>query len=464
MKDDTATHSVKVLLVEDNPTDARLLLADLANVQGGTFEVTVAQRLSDAVDQLKKQSFDIGLLDLSLPDSSGMETVERFRRGFPSMPVVVLTGVEDEKTGLEAVRLGVQDYLVKGRCDGTLISRAIRYAVERKRMEEELRVSQEKYRAIVETSHEGIVLASLDGEFYFVNQRMADMLGYSREELVGKNSLGIIDEASEETARKTRDVLAGGESVQSEYRLRKKDGTLLWSLVSAAPIFDDKGNHVGNLGMHSDITSRKRTEEDLKQLLEVTRTAREQLGADLDAMTRLQKLGSLPPDQKNIQALYNEIVEAAVAISGADFGTMQLLDSGSQTLRIAASRGFPQWWLDYWNSVSENQGSCGAALKNRSRIIVENVAQSPVFADAPSLDIQRKAGVGAVQSTPLITRSGEFLGVISTHYKAPQKPSERALRLLDLLPARPPTISKRRGRKKRFAPPTMTFPAPKTNG
>jgi signal transduction histidine kinase len=131
--------TLQILLVEDSDTDAMLLRESILSSGISDFHVSVAQSLQEAIDHLKNNPVDATLLDLSLPDSSGLETVVRLRQARPDTPIVVLTGVDDEKTGVQAVRMGVQDYFVKGQSDGRLIVRAIRYAIERKRMEDELR-------------------------------------------------------------------------------------------------------------------------------------------------------------------------------------------------------------------------------------------------------------------------------------------------------------------------------------
>jgi diguanylate cyclase (GGDEF)-like protein len=133
----TERPSVRVLLVEDNPGDARLVEILLAEAGQG-FEVSHAGRLGDALEELDRAYLDVVLLDLSLPDSSGLETVERVRMAAPQMPVVVLSGRADEDTALQALQSGAEDYLVKGQGDGDLIARAIRYAIERKKAEERL--------------------------------------------------------------------------------------------------------------------------------------------------------------------------------------------------------------------------------------------------------------------------------------------------------------------------------------
>ena len=131
--------AVSVLLVEDDPGDARLVEIMLS--EPGLmwdFEITHAPRLEDALVELEGSPFDVVLLDLSLPDSTGMETVERVRAAASRIPVVVLSGQDDEQTALQAFQGGAEDYLVKGRGDGALIGRTIRYAIQRKRAEERL--------------------------------------------------------------------------------------------------------------------------------------------------------------------------------------------------------------------------------------------------------------------------------------------------------------------------------------
>lgn len=121
----------KVLLVEDNPGDARLLhemLKDAAEMQ---FELTDVGRLQDGLDLLAAQSFDIVLLDLRLPDSQGFDTFTRLKREAPNVPVVVMTGMQDETLALRAVQEGAQDYLVKGQVDGEQLARSLRYAIVR---------------------------------------------------------------------------------------------------------------------------------------------------------------------------------------------------------------------------------------------------------------------------------------------------------------------------------------------
>lgn len=140
-----------------------------------------------------------------------------------------------------------------------------------------------------------------------------------------------------------------------------------------------------------------------------------------------------PTGRVCLETALTEIIDAAIGISSADFGNIQLLDPTTSELKIAAQRGFPKWWLEFWDRVSRGRGACGTALEVGRRVIVEDVEDSPSFADPRALDSQRRAGVRGVQSTPMFTRSGRPLGIFSTHYKASYRPDERSLLLLDLL-------------------------------
>lgn len=136
----------RILLVEDNPADARLLLEILGEngSRPSGFELVEVARLAAAIQRLQDANFDLVLLDLSLPDSQGIATVVRVKDARPDVPIVVLTGYDDDNTATDALRRGAQDYLVKGQIDRRMLLRAIRYAIERERAEAQLRRQRER--------------------------------------------------------------------------------------------------------------------------------------------------------------------------------------------------------------------------------------------------------------------------------------------------------------------------------
>jgi PAS domain S-box-containing protein len=171
------------------------------------------------------------------------------------------------------------------------------------------------------------------------------------------------------------------------------------------------------------------------KLARLRREEQQRAAADLDAMTRLRDLGVLcaAATIQSEQPL-EAILDTAIALVGADKGNIQLLDSGSGTLRFAEHCGFGEPFLRFFTVVDAGEAAaCATALRAKERVVVEDVTRSPVFAGQPSLRVLLDADVRAVQSTPLISSSGQVFGMISTHFRAPHRPSERDLRLLDLV-------------------------------
>jgi sigma-B regulation protein RsbU (phosphoserine phosphatase) len=135
--DDLTATRIRALLIEDNPGDARLIREMLRDAGGvaNAIDVRVADRLSAGLLHLSEHGADLVLLDLSLPDSTGLATFDAVHAATPSTPVVVLSGLADESVAITAVHHGAQDYLVKGQVDGGTVVRSMRYAIERQRLE-----------------------------------------------------------------------------------------------------------------------------------------------------------------------------------------------------------------------------------------------------------------------------------------------------------------------------------------
>lgn len=161
----TPSAPIDVLLVEDNPGDARLTREMLTDAGAAQFRVTHVITMADAVERLKDDkaiALDVVLLDLSLPDSKGLEGVRRIQSVNPHLPIVVLSGLDDEAMSFEAVQVGAQDYLVKGRDEGQVMVRALRYAIERKRVH--MQVLEEKERAELANRSKSEFLANMSHE------------------------------------------------------------------------------------------------------------------------------------------------------------------------------------------------------------------------------------------------------------------------------------------------------------
>ncbi len=144
---------IKVLLIEDNPGDVRLIREMLKDVKVITVEIDCVDRLDTGLKRLSKGSCDAVLLDLGLPDSQGLDTFIKVYSKNPGVAIVVMTGLEDEDLAVKTVQKGAQDYLVKGQVDSKLLSRALRYAVERKRAEERIKASLREKEVLLQEVH-----------------------------------------------------------------------------------------------------------------------------------------------------------------------------------------------------------------------------------------------------------------------------------------------------------------------
>ena len=220
------------------------------------------------------------------------------------------------------------------------------------------------------------------------------------------------------------------------YIIRGTDGTP-WGVLGAHSTRrltwtqDDVNFLAAVANILGDAIARERAEAALREREEHIRRLNTYLQADLARMTRLQQVSTRLVQTHDVAALLDEILDAALAITDADMGNIQLLDG--DTLKIVAHRGFEAPFLDFFNTVHEGLAACGTALQRGERILVEDVTTSPLFVSSPAYDVMLAAQARAVQSTPLITRAGRMLGMFSTHYRTPHRPTPGEIHLLDIL-------------------------------
>ncbi len=274
---------IRVLLVEDNPGDAYLLRRHIAEDRRMRAEVTQVDYLAKAFDVLREGVTDVILLDLSLPDAHGLETVEKTHERAPSVPIIVLTGLNDEDLALSAVQKGAEDYLLKGAVDGPGLARSIRYAIERTKgdsMERRLlaeqagrtqaEIGERQFRCLAETIPQIVWEIAPAGGLEYASPRWFEYTGQSPEEARATDPRDWIhpDYVDAWTKAWTR-----GTEWQLEYPMRRADGAFRWHLARFAPFFDERGALSKWYGTITDIDDRKRDEEERARLYEEARRA-----------------------------------------------------------------------------------------------------------------------------------------------------------------------------------------------
>jgi len=293
---------LKVLLVEDNFKEAELLKEFLSEARATRFELTHVQRLDETLEVLEQDNFDVILLDLSLPDSQGLETVARVRSALcsttelgsahcnpndanvssseaapltlsstqtlspaPLTPIVVLTGLDDENLAVHAIRSGAQDYLIKGQVDYPLLVHALRYAIERTQMSQKLRQSEEQYALAISGGQVGVWQVNFLSRHIYVSPNMKTLLGYGEQEIVVSPRDWLERVHPDDLQRLLTaafDHLQGLTShIEIEHRLLHKDGSCRWVLSRGTAFRNATGQPYRIAGSSTDITGRKQAEE-----------------------------------------------------------------------------------------------------------------------------------------------------------------------------------------------------------
>src|SRR4029077_15366381 len=254
--------SIKVLLlVEDNPGDARLL-REMFNEQGShNTELTHVECIREAEKCLAERVFDIIVLDLGLPDAKGLGAVRKAHAAAPRVPLVVLTGLDDDALGAQALQEGAQDYLIKGQIDGRGLLRALRYAIERKAMEEALFTEKERAQVTLNSIGDAVACTDILGNLTSHNLVAEKMTGWSVQKAAGlpmAEVLRILDATSRETTPNPMEMALGRNRtvhLPSNCILIRRDGfeTPIEDCVS--PIHGRDGQATGAVIVFRDVSA-----------------------------------------------------------------------------------------------------------------------------------------------------------------------------------------------------------------
>ncbi len=276
------------------------------------------ETLNEGLSLLKKRPFDVILTDLRLPDSDGIYTFLDIHARNSRIPSIILTGSNDEKIGIDAVKKGAQDYLVKGEVDGRLLKCSIQYSIERKNAEQQIR----SLANIVESSTDAIITKSLDSIIINWNKEVEQVYGYSAQDILG-NPISLVEpDGLEGEIEQLGEMVKNGEKVQHYETSRlKKDGTRINVSVTLSPIFDQSGVLVATSCIARDITEKKIAEKLLqeKQMAEVANRTKSDFLAKISHELRTPLNSIIGFSDVLYERKYGKINEKQLRVTGYIF-------------------------------------------------------------------------------------------------------------------------------------------------
>jgi two-component system sensor histidine kinase UhpB len=254
-------YDLNLLLIEDNPADVFFLKKMLLDVPLTINNIYEADRLEKGIDLLKKGNVGLTLLDLSLPDSSGLDSLFGILKATNKIPIIILTGLDDTNIALEAIKAGAQDYLVKGEFNKNLLQRAIQYSLERKKQEEKIKESEEKYRLIFKSSpFPSWIYDPATLQFIEVNEAAIYKYGYSYDEFLKLTLKDILPPEDVPELIKSIGSISGAGKL---WRHQKKDGDSIMVEVTFYQV-----TYMGKTAMQAqinDVTEKIQLEAKLEQ-------------------------------------------------------------------------------------------------------------------------------------------------------------------------------------------------------
>ncbi len=263
MKATTVTGKIRVLLIEDSPGDARLMREYLADPDGEIFELGHVNNLAEGLKSLEQGNIGLVLLDLSLPDCHGIATFTKTKTCAPDVPIIVLSGRDDEALAMRTVHEGAQDYLVKGQVDSRLLLRAMRYAIERKRAEEALAKERDLLHTLLNSLPDRIYFKDRNSRFIRISRAVAEQFKIKDpREALGKTDRDFfLLEHAQAALTDEQKIIRTGEAILNKIeRETLADGKITWALTSKLPLKNKRGRIIGSFGISRDITEIKQIE------------------------------------------------------------------------------------------------------------------------------------------------------------------------------------------------------------
>jgi diguanylate cyclase (GGDEF)-like protein/PAS domain S-box-containing protein len=258
-----------VLLVEDNPGDARLIREMFKEPSSQDVELAHVDCMADAETHLAGHAVDIILLDLGLPDTQGLEAVRRAHAAASRVPLVVLSGLDDEKIALQAMQEGAQDYLIKGQIEPRELFRALRYAVERKAIEESLFEANARAQVTLDCIGDAVISTDVSGNITFLNLVAEEMTGWKLKDVAGHPMVEAFQIVNAKTRKIVENPMAKATELNRKGNLPmdsiliRRNGSEIYIEDSVAPIHDHDGRVVGSVLVFRDVSAARAMAEQI---------------------------------------------------------------------------------------------------------------------------------------------------------------------------------------------------------
>ncbi|MCD2203516.1 bacterio-opsin activator domain-containing protein [Halobacterium sp. KA-6] len=375
----------RILLVEDNPGDARYireLLDDAVSLEARSFDdgvlvdrddreendpIVHETRLEDALDHLDDAGADVVLLDLGLPDSTGLETLTTLLDHEKAVPVVVLTGLTDREVGMEALRRGAEEFLVKDEINSELLVRSVHHAIERRAHRRE----QKRYETLIEESTDVNAITDPNGTVQYVTPSVEHVLGYDPDELVGENAFDYIHPDDRVAVREEFDRLAGDPDYRAtvDFRFRCADDSWVFLDARGRNLLDEPAID-GFVVYTRDVTEQREYERQLE-------AQRERLAALNQLNDVVHGVAGAVVDQSTREEIERIACERLAESPSYEFAWVGEPDPETQAVNVRASAGTDGYLDEVSLSVdpddSASEGPTGRALRTGEMQIVLDV-------------------------------------------------------------------------------------------
>ncbi len=453
---------LRILIVEDYAPFRRMTRDALQ--RRAEFEIFEATDGLEALQKIEHLQPGLILLDINLPKLHGFEVASRVGRIAPHARLLFMSQESSSDIVRKALSLGARGYIQKASAatdllpaiDAVLageqfVSRSVAFSEPADASARHVSTSisaentvvfpgrrpdvagaaediRAQYAAIVESSDDAIVAKNLDGVISAWNAAAERMFGYTAHEAIGRPITMIIPPELYDEEQDILRRLRRGERLEHYQTLRvTKAGARIDVSLTIWPVRDLAGRIIGCSKIARDITETKKAEAALRQ-------SEQQLAREVAGAKTLQSISARLIVESTQESLYAQILDAATELMASDAASLQMLATDHTALRLLAWKNFHPDSAAFWQRVTIGAGStCSQALARNERVLVADIETCEFMAGTPDQQEYRRSGIRAVQSTPLQSRSGEPLGMLSTHWRTPHTPTEEDFTLFDVL-------------------------------